>query len=81
MEGLKDFKTVEDLQRAWYNHFLITRQFPDRRQEAENALNKAKELVMARYALISDPAFRKSYLEAISLNKAILKEIETDVRI
>ena len=71
-EGLKEFQTVEDLQRAWYNHYLVAREFPDRMDEAENALQKAKELVMARYERITDPTFRKSYIEAISLNKAIL---------
>lgn len=78
IEGLKEFNTVEDLQRAWFNHYLILNGFPEHQTEAKQALERAWILVMERYGRITDPAFQKSYLEEIKLNKAIISATEIE---
>jgi tetratricopeptide (TPR) repeat protein len=76
LEGLQAFKTVEDLQRAWFNHYLIAGHFSEHTAEAAQSLEKAKKLVMARYEKIKGEAMRANYLAKINLNRSIMEHAE-----
>lgn len=76
LEELQAFKTVEDLPRAWYNHYLIASHFAEHKTEALESLAKARDLVMIRYEKISGDALRDDYLQKISLNRNIMQHAE-----
>lgn len=73
INGLKDYRTVEDLQRAYYNHFVILNVIPEKKEEALWSLTRAKEMVMTRYNQINDTSLKYNFLNLIKLNRDIIE--------
>jgi tetratricopeptide (TPR) repeat protein len=68
--GLAKFETVEDLRRAYYNHYMIMKDVND--DEANLALRKAKDLVKLRLVGIADETLRETLVNYVPLMKEIL---------
>lgn len=70
---LEDHPKVEDLRRAYFNHYLIFRRgSDDDRIVAREALIQARNLVDERLKTLDRPGHRKTFIERVPLIKEIL---------
>jgi tetratricopeptide (TPR) repeat protein len=68
LKTLRKFKTVEDLQRAYYNHYLIMIDgSAQERAEAARALRKAQAIVSSRIKRIKDEKILAKFLTSVPL--------------
>lgn len=66
IEGLGRHRVVEDLTRAYYNHYVILRDgSAEERAEAERALTRARALMDERLQRISDPQVRSGLVQRV----------------
>jgi len=73
IEGLEHINTVEDIERAYLNHYQILKRGAQAEQtEALQALQKAEALVNARLARIKDPAIQTVFKAAVPPVRAVL---------
>ncbi len=70
IETLAKYDTVEDLQRAFFNHALILDKAGNPR-EAEKYLEKARKIVHERADKIEDADLKKTFLEQVPLHREI----------
>lgn len=73
LDVLAKYDTVEDLRRAYYNHYIIMKDGDAKEREAAaQALAKAKSLVDDRLKRIDDVKIRESLIGNVPLMKEIL---------
>lgn len=72
LQALSNYKTVEDLQRAYHNHYLIMKDgSAGERVEAARALRKAQSIVCARRKRIKDEQILAKFLTSVPLVKEL----------
>lgn len=73
MEGLPETDAVEDIERAYLNHYMIFRRGTQAEQaEALQALRKAEALVNARVGRIKDMAIQSTFKKSVPIVRAVL---------
>ena len=75
MKRLEKHKTVEDIRRAYYNHFVCMKEgTKEERESANKALMKAKALVEDRLAGMVDAEMKEDFINNVPLVRDILEE-------
>ncbi|MCY1718881.1 toll/interleukin-1 receptor domain-containing protein [Prolixibacteraceae bacterium Z1-6] len=73
LKGLKKHKKVEDVRRAYYNHYVIMKNGSAKEQKsAKMALIKAKGLIMSRMKRMGSDEMRETFINNVPLVKEIL---------
>ncbi len=73
LHTLKNFRSVEDLRRAYFNHYIIFRGGGGANQRAaRSALIQARRLVLERLQTLDRPGYRTTFIDNVPLVKEIL---------